>query len=241
MSIVLETEGLTKDYDGIRAVDHLDFEVEEKEIFGLLGPNGAGKTTTIRMLATVVVPSGGTARVLGRDICRDPLAVRRSIGVLTTDVGLYDRFTARENVRYFGRLYGMDDRKIDARIEELFGLLEMQDFADRRAGSFSTGMRQKTAIARAIIHDPSVLMLDEPTTGLDVLASQTVLGFIKQSKEQGKTVILSTHMMPVAQKLCDRVCIIHEGRLVALDKTEAILQRTGAVDLEDAFIAMVRQ
>jgi sodium transport system ATP-binding protein len=241
MGLVLEAENLTKDYNGIRAVDHLDFEVREGEIFGLLGPNGAGKTTTIRMLSTVILPTEGTARILGRDIRKESLSVRRSIGVLTMDVGLYDRFTARENVRYFGRLYGMGEPEIERRTEELVDLLEMRDFADRRAGSFSTGMRQKVAIARAMIHDPHLLMLDEPTTGLDVLASQTVLGFIKRSRDEGKTVILSTHMMPVAQKLCDRVCVIHEGKLVALDRIEAILQSTGAADLEDAFIAMVRE
>jgi sodium transport system ATP-binding protein len=235
----IRTQSLTKRYKDVTAVDGVDLEVLQGEVYGLLGPNGAGKTTTVRLLSTVIAPTSGTASVLGHDIRSDPVAVRRSVGVLTTDVGVYDRFTARENLAYFGRLYGLDDSAVNRRIEHLAAALGMSDFIDRRAAAFSTGMKQKVAIARSMIHDPPILLLDEPTAGLDVLASQTVVGFIRQAREQGKTVVLSTHIMPIAQKLCDRVGIIHRGKLVAQEGTGNLLAQTGTNDLEDAFMRLV--
>jgi sodium transport system ATP-binding protein len=235
----IRTRSLTKRYKDITAVDGVDLCVLQGEVYGLLGPNGAGKTTTVRLLATVIQPTSGTASVLGCDIREQPEEVRRSLGVLTTEVGVYDRFSARENLAYYGRLYGLTDATIAARIAETCRLLQMEDFIDRRAGKYSTGMKQKVAIARTLIHDPPILILDEPTAGLDVLASQTVIRFIQHARERGKTVILSTHIMPIAQKLCDRVGIIHQGKLIAEDATANLLARTGAGDLEDAFLALV--
>lgn len=222
------------------AVDNVSFTADSEEIFGLLGPNGAGKTTTIRLIATVLKPTAGTVLVAGFDILKEPEAVRKNIGVLTTDIGLYDRFTARENLRYFGELYGLSGQSLEQRINELINVLEMQDFADRRAGKFSTGMKQKVAIARSIIHDPRVIIFDEPTAGLDVLASQTVVRFMQKAREMGKLVILSTHEMYDAERLCDRVGIMHQGKLVTVETVRQLEERTKAGNLEDAFMAIVK-
>lgn len=241
---LLSVEHLSKKFFGkkgeITAVDDVSFSADAGEIFGLLGPNGAGKTTTIRLISTVLQPTGGTVTVAGHSIKAEPEAVRRVIGILTTDIGLYDRFTARENLRYFGELYGMTGEALEKRIEELFELLEMQDFADRRAGKFSTGMKQKVAIARSVIHDPQVIIFDEPTSGLDVLASQTVIRFMQRAQQMGKLVILSTHEMFNAERLCNRVAIIHRGGLVALDTVQTIKQQTHTSSLEDAFMSIVK-
>ncbi len=240
---LLEVKNLSKTFTSkkgeIVAVDNVSFSADKGEIFGLLGPNGAGKTTTIRLIATVLKPTGGTVMVDGHDILADSEAVRKNIGVLTTDIGLYDRFTARENLRYFGELYGMSGQKLEERIDELIEVLEMTDFADRKAGKFSTGMKQKVAIARSIIHDPKVIIFDEPTAGLDVLASQTVVRFMQKAKAMGKLVILSTHEMYDAEKLCDRIGIIHRGRLRVIDTVSHLESSTGTDNLEDAFLKIV--
>jgi sodium transport system ATP-binding protein len=241
--LLLEVKNLSKTFTSkkgeIIAVDNVSFSADKGEIFGLLGPNGAGKTTTIRLIATVLKPTGGTVVVDGHDILADSEAVRKNIGVLTTDIGLYDRFTARENLRYFGELYGMSGQKLEERINELIEVLEMTDFSDRKAGKFSTGMKQKVAIARSIIHDPKVIIFDEPTAGLDVLASQTVVRFMQKAKAMGKLVILSTHEMYDAEKLCDRVGIIHRGRLQVIDTVSHLESSTGTDNLEDAFMKIV--
>ncbi len=242
---LLEVKELTKVFSSkkgkVVAVDTVSFTAREGEIFGLLGPNGAGKTTTIRVLATTLQPTSGTAIIAGFDIQQDAESVRQHIGVLTTDIGLYDRFSGRENLQYYGQLYGIDGEKLNSRIQALITQLEMESFIDRRAGKYSTGMKQKVAIARSIIHDPQVIFFDEPTSGLDVLASQTVVRFIKSAKEQNKLVILSTHQMHDAERLCDRVGIIHDGALIAIDTISALRERTGAPDLEDAFLALVKE
>ncbi|MFA6098660.1 MAG: ATP-binding cassette domain-containing protein [Patescibacteria group bacterium] len=242
---LLEVKNLTKKFSGkkgeVVAVDNVSFTAEAGEIFGLLGPNGAGKTTTIRLIATILQPTSGDVMVAGFDINKQPEQVRRNIGVLTTDIGLYDRFTARENLRYFGQLYGLYGEKLEQRINELLGLLEMEDFADRRAGKFSTGMKQKVAIARSVIHDPEVIIFDEPTSGLDVLASQTVVNFMLKARELGKLVILSTHEMHNAEKLCGRVAIIHQGRLVFVGNLENIEKQTGKKSLEESFLSIVKK
>ncbi len=236
---MIKVKNLTKVFNGLTAVKDVSFETRAGEIFGLLGPNGAGKTTTIRVIATVLQPTSGTAEVAGFDIIKQPEDVRRNIGVLTAEIGLYDRFTARENMRYFGHLYRMEGEALEKRIEYLIEALDMGRFADRRAGQFSTGMKQKVAIARSIIHDPKVIIFDEPTAGLDVLASQTVIAFMRKAREQGNLVVLSTHDMAHAQKLCDRVAIMHRSRLVALDTQERLLQQTNTRNLEDAFLQIV--
>ena len=236
---MLKVENLTKKFKDFTAVDNVSFEAGKGEIFGLLGPNGAGKTTTIRVIATILEATDGTAEVNGFDIKKQPEKVRANVGLLTTDIGLYDRFSARENLRYFGQLYGLDGEKLEDRIQELIDILNMRSFADKRAGKFSTGMKQKVAIARSIIHDPAVIIFDEPTAGLDVLAAQTVVNFMKSAREMGKLVILSTHDMYDAEKLCERVAIIHKGKIVVVDRVENIKNETGTKNLEGAFIKLV--
>ncbi len=240
MPPIFSIKNLTKEFKNFKAVDGVSFDVEEGEIFGLLGPNGAGKTTIIRIIATVLAPTKGTAEVLGFDIIKDAEEVRKNIGVLTTDIGVYERFSGRENLRYFGELYGLSKEALEKRINELSNLLEMRDFIDRRAGKYSTGMKQKLAIARSVIHDPKILIFDEPTAGLDVLASQTVLNFMRQSKKPGGCVIISTHQMHDAEKLCDRVVIIHKGKVIANDAVEALKNKTSSAYLEDVFLKLVK-
>jgi len=232
---------LTKSYGPTEAVHGVSFTAPAGEIFGLLGPNGAGKTTTIRVIATVLAPTTGTASVAGFDIHTNPQAVRRHIGLLTTDIGVYDRFSGTENLAYFGRLYGMDEGALQSRITTLADLLDMKQFINRKAGTYSTGMKQKLAIARAVIHDPDVIIFDEPTSGLDVLAAQTVLQFMIHAKEQGKAVIFSTHHLPDAERLCAHVAIMHQGKLIANDTVAAIKRSTKTANLEDAFLALVKK
>ncbi len=236
---MLSVKNLTKKFGDFTAVDHVSFEARAGEIFGLLGPNGAGKTTTLRVLATVLEATDGTATIDGHDITTDDEAVRQTIGVLTAEIGLYDRFTARENLRYFGQLYGMQGQQLEDRIAEVITLLHMERFADRRAGKFSTGMKQKVAIGRSIIHDPKVIIFDEPTAGLDVLAAQTVINFMQQARDMGKLVVLSTHDMFDAEKLCDRVTIIHRGKVVATGSIDELKTQTGQDTLEAAFTHIV--
>ena len=236
---MLKVVNLTKKFGDFTAVDNVSFEANKGEIFGLLGPNGAGKTTTIRVFATILEATSGTAEINGFDIKNNPEKVRANIGLLTTDIGLYDRFTARENLRYYGQLYGLKNEKLESRIQELIDTLNMRSFADKKAGKFSTGMKQKVAIARSVIHDPAVIIFDEPTAGLDVLASQTVVNFMKKAKEMGKLVILSTHDMHDAEKLCERVAVMHRGKILAVDRVENIKNKTKAKDLEVAFVRLV--
>ncbi len=238
---MLQVQNLTKQFGNVIAVDGVSFDAHAGEIFGLLGPNGAGKTTTIRVIATILQATSGTVIVDGHDIHKEPEAVRKTLGLLTADIGVYDRFTARENLRYMGRLYGLGGTDLENRISKLLAALEMEHFADRRAGTFSTGMKQKVAIARSIIHDPKVVIFDEPTAGLDVLASQTVIRYMQNAKKEGKLVILSTHDMTHAQALCDRVAIIHRSKLIALATPPELLRQTQTQNLEQAFLAIVGQ
>ncbi|RJO58994.1 ATP-binding cassette domain-containing protein [Candidatus Parcubacteria bacterium] len=236
---MLRVKQLSKFFNGFAAVKEVSFQANGGEIFGLLGPNGAGKTTTIRVIATVLTPTSGTAEVASFDILKAPEKVRQNLGLLTSEIGLYDRFTARENLRYFGNLYGLAGQALEDRIDYLVEILDMQKFADRRAGKFSTGMKQKVAIARSIIHDPKVIIFDEPTAGLDVLASQTVIDYMQTARKEGKLVVLSTHDMAHAQKLCDRVAIMHQGKIIAVDSQAKIYQQTQADNLEDAFLKIL--
>lgn len=240
MQPILSVKNLTKKFGEFTAVDAVSFEIGEGEIFGLLGPNGAGKTTIIRVIATVLAPTSGTAEILGFDIVKNSEEVRKNIGVLTTDVGVYERFSGRENLKYFGELYGLSGDNLKNRINELAELLDMKDFLDRKSGKYSTGMKQKLAIARSVIHNPKVLIFDEPTSGLDVLASQTVRNFMLESKKAGKCVIFSTHQMRDAEKLCDRVVIIHKGKVIANDRVEVLKTKNNAIDLEDVFMKLVK-
>lgn len=222
-----------------RAVDGVSFTCRPGRIFGLLGPNGAGKTTTLRILSTTLVPTEGTATIEGIDVVKDPAAARRRLGFCTGTTGIYERMTPREMVGYFGRLYGLGGAALDARLEELFDLLQMRSFADSPNGRLSAGMRQKVSLARTIVHDPPVLVFDEPTTSLDVLVARTVTDFIAGCRARGKTVILSTHIMSEVEKLCDEVAVVHEGRVLAQGTLEEVKAAAGGGSIEEAFFRLI--
>lgn len=223
----------------VKAVDRVSFECHPGEIFGLLGPNGAGKTTTLRMLATILTPSSGRASIAGHDIVREPEVVRQHIGFLTGAAGLYERLTPREVVAYFGALYGLSHEDIERRIRELFSTLEIDEYADRRCDKLSTGQKQRVSIARAIIHEPPVLFFDEPTSGLDVIAARTVVRFIRQCKNQGKTIVFSTHIMSEVEGLCDRIAVIYRGRIAAIGTLVELREQTGKTVFEDVFLKLI--
>ena len=223
----------------VQAVDGLSFSSPSGEIFGLLGPNGAGKTTTLRMLATILTPTSGEAIVAGYNTRQAPGKVRERIGSVATETGLYDRFTARETLRFFARINRIPDAEISRRTDEIFDMLDLLPLTDRRVGTFSTGEKQKLSLARSIIHDPPVLIFDEPTFGLDVMAARTVLETIALFRKQGRTILLSTHIMRVAEKLCDRIGILYAGKLHALGTLSELTERFSADDLEEVFFAAV--
>jgi sodium transport system ATP-binding protein len=223
----------------VTAVDHISFEAQAGEIFGLLGPNGAGKTTTLRMLATVLRPTAGTATVGGHDIVTEARQVRQKIGFLSGDMGLYHRLTPRELVAFFGRLNGLNGAPLKQRIEQLISLFDMNEFADSKIDSLSTGMRQKAAIARTLIHDPPIFILDEPTYGLDVPTARVVERFIQDAKSAGKCIILSTHVMEEAEYLCDRISVIHQGKIKALGAMDQLRALTGKQRLREIFLDLL--
>jgi len=237
---MLELKNLTKKFGEVTAVDNLTFSIEKGEIFGLLGENGAGKTTTLRMLATMLKPTSGTAVFSGMDIMKDPEGVRSKVGILFGgESGLYDRLSVAENIQYFGELNDMSISDIKRRTKLLADSFDMNDFLDKRAGKLSKGMRQKAAFARAIIHNPEILLLDEPSSGLDVSAMRSVQDFIMQQKSEGKTIIFSSHTMSEVEKLCDRIAVIHKGKLVAIGKLEELRKRYKTDNLEELFMELV--
>ncbi len=244
---MIEVDHLWKSYDDAddalesAAVCDLSFTVEPGEIFGLLGPNGAGKTTTLRILATMLQPTRGTVRVGGHDVRYQPAAVRRSIGFVSNNTAVYDRMTAWETVEYFGRLYGMKRQQLHRRMEQLFAELQMESFQGVPGGKMSTGMRQKVSIARALVHDPPVLVFDEPTLGLDVLAARALLEIIDRLRAQGKCILFSTHIMREVEKLCDRVAILHRGRLLAEGTVSSLSYQFDRSDFEDVFFYLIDQ
>jgi sodium transport system ATP-binding protein len=223
----------------VAAVQDVSFVCQPGEVFGLLGRNGAGKTTTLRMLATILVPTSGTAKVAGHDIIQKSAEVRRSIGYLSGETKLYDRLTGRELLEYFGALASMGSPAIAARIEELRGPFGLGDFLDKRVGKMSTGMKQRLSIARVVFHDPQVLIFDEPTAGLDVIGARAVLSLIQDLKKRGRTIIYSTHIMTEAERICDEVAIIERGSVLAQGTVDALRQRAGRGSLEDAFVEVV--
>lgn len=224
------------------AVSEVSFACRAGEVFGLLGPNGAGKTTTLRMLSTVLTPTTGTAVLAGHDVRREPGRVRAAIGFLSGNTGLYPRLTPREVLRYFGRLYGLSEARITSRTEELARLLDMQAFLDRRCDALSTGMKQKVNVARTVMHDPRVLILDEPTSGLDVLAARTIIDFVHRCRAEGKCVIFSTHIMAEVARLCDRLAIVHKGRVQFLGTVADFRAQAGpGEDLEEAFLRVLER
>jgi sodium transport system ATP-binding protein len=238
---LIQCEGLTKRFGEFTAVDHVSFEVGNGEVFGLLGPNGAGKTTTMRLLSTLLKPTSGTATVAGHDLLREPQKVRASIGVLPEDTGLYDRLTPREHLLYYGRLHRMPEDVLRKRGDELLDIMELKDRANTKVGDFSKGMKQKVALLRAFIHDPPVLLLDEPTAGLDVMSARSIQGFVERFRKEGKAIMISTHNMTEAQKLCDRLAIIDHARIVAVGTVAELQKKTSQKDLENIFVQLVTE
>lgn len=225
----------------VHAVDRVSFQCQPGRIFGLLGANGAGKTTTLRLLATLLEPTQGNATVAGFDIKTDPGDVRRSIGFLSNGTALYGRLTAREMLEYFGRLNGIQKHDLTSRVDELVERLEIGEFQNGRCDKLSTGQKQRVSIARSIIHRPPVMIFDEPTTGLDVMTSQTIMTFIEQCRDEGLTVVFSTHIMSEVERLCDDVAIVHRGRIAAEGSVDSLKSQTGETVLENAFLKIVGQ
>jgi sodium transport system ATP-binding protein len=223
----------------VRALEEVTFSAEKGAILGLLGPNGAGKTTLLRILSTALKPTAGTASFDGVDIIQNPLEVRRRIGFLSDNTGLYGRLTAREMIEYFGMLHGIGRRAIKNRVEELTGLLSMKEFIDKRNDTLSSGMKQKVSIARTLVHDPQIVMFDEPTTGLDVAAAEAILAFIETCKQQDKTVLFCTHHMHEVERLCDSVVMLRQGRLCFKGTPQQMLSQTGQTRLDKAFLVLV--
>jgi sodium transport system ATP-binding protein len=241
---MIEARGLSKRFHDkkrgeIRAVDNVSFTCQPGKIYGLLGANGAGKTTTLRLLATILEPTDGTAIVYGHDVVEQPEKVRANVGFLSTATALYPRLTAQELVEYFGRLNGLDEATLKKRVDDIFSRLDMNGFRDRRCDKLSTGMKQKTSIARTLVHDPPVMIFDEPTTGLDVMTARTIIGFISDCRSQGKTVIFSTHIMSEVERLCDFIGIIHDGKLLAEGTLAELRSKYAEHNLEEIIVKVV--
>lgn len=233
-------KGISKRFGRMTAVEPLTFSIKKGEVLGLIGENGAGKTTTMRMMATILKPSTGEIRINGYCVQKEAMAVRTQIGILFGgDVGMYNRLTARENIAYFGTLYGLAGMELNKRIDTLADMLEMGAFIDRRVGPFSRGMKQKVAIARTLVHDPQVILLDEPTTGLDVSAAVIFRQLITTMREAGKTILFSSHNMGEIEKLCDRVAIMHKGKLLFHGTIPVLRAKSGIHDLDDLFVHLV--
>lgn len=241
---MIEAHHLTKTFKDkkrgvVTAASDVSFTCQPGRIYGLLGANGAGKTTTLRILATLLKPTSGTCLVAGHDIATAPEKVRANVGFLAASTALYGRLTAREMITYFGRLNSMTDEAIRTRLKSLADELDMHEFLDRRCDKFSTGMKQKTSIARTLIHDPAVMVFDEPTLGLDVMTARSIVRFVRDCRDRGKTVIYSTHVMSEVEKLCDTIGIIHAGRLVAEGTLAGLRTRFGETDMEEVFVKAV--
>jgi len=236
---VIHFQALSRRYGPVPALHPLTLSVAPGEVYALLGPNGAGKTTALRCLSTLLRPSSGTAAVEGRDVLREPLEVRRRIGVLSASMGLYERLTPVELIRYFGGLHGMEAGRLQARTDAVVELFGIGSFAHRPCGRLSTGQRQRVSLARTVVHDPPALVLDEPTLGLDVLSGRTIHTFIRGERDRGKAVLLSTHEMGEVELLADRVGVLAEGRLVAEGTVPQLLERTGEDGLARAFLRLV--
>ena len=237
---MLEVKELSKKFKDNVVVDRLSFKVNKGEIVGLLGENGAGKTTTLRMISTMLKITSGEVRVNDYDASKEPEKVRREIGILFGgDIGLYDRLTGRENIRYFANLFGIKNDEANKRIDELSKDFGMEDYIDKKVGKFSRGMKQKVSISRSIVHNPSVMLFDEPSTGLDVRATRVVHEFIKKCKEENKTILFSSHSMAEVEKLCDRVIIIHKGKLVEQGRISELKEKYNTEDLEEVFVSLI--
>jgi sodium transport system ATP-binding protein len=241
---MIQVHQLVKSYDDptrgrLVAVDNVTFQVHGGEIFGLLGPNGAGKTTILRILSTVLRPTAGVARVNGSDVSRQPDLVRRHIGFVSANTAVYDRMTAGETVTYFGQLHGVPAELLKDRSARIFQRLQLLESRDLLCSKMSTGMKQKVSIARALIHDPPVLILDEATLGLDVLVARSLREVIEELRDQGKCILLSTHLMRDAERLCDRLAVMHQGRFLASGSQEQLRDACGTCDLEEVFFRLI--
>lgn len=237
---MLEVKNLSKKFKAFTAVDDISFEVNPGEIVGLLGENGAGKTTTMRVIATMMAPSKGDVKVNNCTITKEPDKVRKNLGVLFGgDVGLYDRLTARENIAYFAELNGLSKVETEERIKYLAKACQITDFMDKKAKGFSRGMRQKVSIARSIVHDPKVMLFDEPTTGLDISAARSIHDFIRQCKKEGKAILLSSHSMYEIEKLCDRVIMMHKGKVIESGTLDEVREKYNNPDLEEVFVSLI--
>jgi sodium transport system ATP-binding protein len=236
---MIKVSNLRKSFGDVKAVKGISFEVQDGEITGLLGPNGAGKTTTLRMLYSLLPPDEGEIRIDGLDPTKDAMAIKRTLGVVPDSRGLYTRMSARENIAYYGQLHGMSRTDIKSRIEELTETLDMGDFIERRTEGFSQGQRVKVAIARAMIHKPQTVLLDEPSNGLDVMSTRALRRYILDLKNAGHSVILSTHIMQEVAALCDRIIIIADGQIAADGTADELLEKSGCSSLEDAFVRLI--
>jgi sodium transport system ATP-binding protein len=236
---MIEVNNLRKCFGKVKAIDGVSFSAQDGQITGLLGPNGAGKSTTLRILYTAFKPDSGVAKIDGRDVTKERLAARTSIGVLTHGAGIYERLSARENVKYFGELHGIYGKELNRRIDELADLLDMNDFIERRAKGFSQGQKTKVALARALVHNPKNVLLDEPTNGLDVMATRGLREVILRLKDEGHCVLFSSHVMQEVAALCDEIVIIAKGTVTASGTPEAIRIATGQQNLEDAFVSAI--
>jgi sodium transport system ATP-binding protein len=236
---MIQVQGLSKSFGKVKAVHNASFSAADGRITGLLGPNGAGKSTTLRMLYTLLKPDEGSAQVDGFDVRQSPIEVQRRIGVLADARGLYPRLTSRENIRYYGRLHGLEGGTLEKRIEVLLTLLDMQSIADRKTEGFSTGEKLKVAIARALIHNPKNIMLDEPTNGLDVMSTRAMRQFILRFRDEGKCVLFTSHIMQEVAALCDQIVVIANGEITANGTPDDLRRQTGRENLEDAFVAVI--
>lgn len=236
---MIRVQNLSKSFGKVKAVQGVSFDAPDGQITGLLGPNGAGKSTTLRMLYTLLRPDNGSAQVDGFDVRQNPIEVQRRIGVLADARGLYPRLTTRENIRYYGRLHGLGGQELEARINSMLELLDMGVIADRLTEGFSTGERLKVAIARALVHDPKNILLDEPTNGLDVVSTRAMRQFILRLRENGKCVLFTSHIMQEVAALCDQIIIISHGVVSASGTAEDLRRQTGKDSLEDAFVAAI--
>ena len=236
---MIQVQGLSKSFGPVKAVQDVSFFAPDGQITGLLGPNGAGKSTTLRMLYTLLKPDSGTAQVDGFDVRQSPLEVQRRIGVLADARGIYPRLTSRENIRYYGRLQGLEGEALEKQIEALSAMLDMRSIIDRRAEGFSTGEKLKVAIARILVHDPKNVLLDEPTSGLDVMSTRTMRQFILRLRGEGKCVLFTSHIMQEVAALCDQIVIISRGQVTATGSPDDLRRQTGQENLEDAFVAAI--
>ena len=230
---------LQKNFGKVTALKDVSFRAEDGQVTGLLGPNGAGKTTTLRMLYTILKPDSGSALVDGLDVTKAALEVQKRIGALPDSHGLYPRLTAKENIRYFGQLHGMAGKDLEARIGRLCETLEMSEIINRRVEGFSNGERMKVSIARALVHDPQNVMLDEPTNGLDVMSTRSMRNFIRSLRDEGKCVLFSSHIMQEVSALCDQIVVVAHGEVAAAGSAADLIRQTGQATLEDAFVAAI--